>query len=84
MKRIKGDNIVNQALDSRIERESNWKRKYSTTCKADKVFQENIEKAAIVKPTTENETGKSYLFTKLQKQQIKQSKKIHLNYGTIK
>ena len=28
--RIKGDNIVNHALDSRIERESIWTKKYST------------------------------------------------------
>ena len=42
MLRLKGDQVVNQALDSRLEREATWTRKSATVCNADKMFQENI------------------------------------------
>ena len=39
MLRMKGDNVVNQALDSRLERERTWTRKTSTVCNSDKMYQ---------------------------------------------
>ena len=42
--RLKGDKCVNQALDSRIERETEWTRKSSTIVEANKIFQDNLEK----------------------------------------
>ena len=41
--RLKGAEVVNTALDSRIDRESSWSRKHSTICESDTVFRENIE-----------------------------------------
>ena len=58
MIRIKGDNIVNHALDSRIERESHWTKKYSTVCEADKTYRENVANKTIVLPTTETDSEK--------------------------
>ena len=43
MIRLKGDKIVNQALDSRLERESSWIKKSSTVTGADKIFKINID-----------------------------------------
>ena len=51
---LTGDQVVNQALDSRLEREATWTRKSSTVCITDKMFQENIAQNNIVRPTTEN------------------------------
>ena len=38
MMRLKGDEIVNQAIDSRLERESMWVKKSSTIVQADCIF----------------------------------------------
>ena len=67
MIRIKGDNIVNHALDSRIERESHWTKKYSTVCKADKIYRENVANKTIVLPTTETDAEKKLLIYKAKK-----------------
>ena len=40
--RLKGDRIVNHDLDSRLERETNWKRKFSTIKPVNDIFQENV------------------------------------------
>ena len=40
--RSKGDIIVNHALDSRLERESSWTRKYSTVNHMQTLWQDNV------------------------------------------
>ena len=51
--RLKGDEVVNHILNSRIERESNWKKKSSTTLEADKIFLNNINKNKFIIPQKE-------------------------------
>ena len=53
MIRMKGDELVNHALDSKLERESRWTRKSSTVCQADKIYQDNIENQNIVIPDSQ-------------------------------
>ena len=67
MLRLKGDQVLNQALDSRLEREATWTRKSSTVCNTDKMFQENIAQNNIVRPTTENKAEKNILLTTAKK-----------------
>ena len=45
--RSKGDKVVNHALDSRIERESAWKKKHSTIVSMQNMWKENIEQNKI-------------------------------------
>ena len=52
--RIEGDATVNLALDSRLERESQWTTKYSTICECDQIIQKNIENDRFLIPTTKN------------------------------
>ena len=52
--RIKGDQVVNHTLDSRLERESNWSVKSSTISFCDQVLNENVENDKIFIPTPEN------------------------------
>ena len=68
MIRLKGDNTVNHALDSRLERESTWKRKSSSTVNANKIFQENVENNKIRIPTTETVAQKAVLINKAKKE----------------
>ena len=51
--RLKGDDRVNHALDSRLERENKWKRKFSTVKEADKIFKENRTNRNIITNTDE-------------------------------
>ena len=51
--RSKGDSLVNHALDSRIERESSWTRKYSTVTHMQTMWQENINENRIILPPEE-------------------------------
>ena len=46
--RIKGDKIVNQALDSRLERESNWINKSSTILQCHQILEQNIQNEMII------------------------------------
>jgi hypothetical protein len=48
--RLKGDTLVNHALDSRLERESEWTRKFSTIKTVHDIFQENITSGQITYP----------------------------------
>ena len=41
--RLKGDNIVNHVLDSRIQRESQWKRKSSQIVTSNSIYTKNLE-----------------------------------------
>ena len=56
--RMKGDNIVNHLLDSRLERESLWKKKYSTIVTVDSMYKENIEKNKINEPQENTDINK--------------------------
>ena len=42
--RVKGDKVVQNMLDIKIDRENQWKRKVSTASKADKMVKEILEK----------------------------------------
>ena len=42
MVRSKGDKIIDHALDSRIERESMWKKKHLTVTEMQRMWQNNI------------------------------------------
>ena len=53
--RSKGDEIVNHALDSRIERESAWTRKHSTVVAMHTMWKDNIEQNRI-EPAHEDDT----------------------------
>ena len=74
MIRMKGDAIVNHALESRLERESNWKKKSSSIVDADKIFQENLSSNKITLPTTETVTEKEALINKAKKEANKSIK----------
>ena len=52
--RSKGDVIVNHALDSRLERESAWTRKHSTTVSMQQMWQDNIEQNRLQPPYEED------------------------------
>ena len=55
MMRMKGDTLVNHVLNSRLERESQWTRKFSTISHMQQMWQNNINEGRIVE-THENET----------------------------
>ena len=50
MIRSKGDKVVNHASDSRIERESAWKKKFSTVTHVQRLWQENIDQNSFSTP----------------------------------
>ena len=52
--RLKGDEIVNHTLNSRLERESGWTSKSSTIKFCDQMLQQNIENDTIFIPTSTN------------------------------
>ena len=66
MIRMKGDKVVNHALDSRLDRESKWTRKSSTACEANKIFQDRIINQNISIPVLESE--KNHAINKAKKE----------------
>ena len=54
MMRLKGDEVVNKCIDSKINREEKWKNKYSTATECNKMFAKLVEQHKIVQPTTGN------------------------------
>jgi hypothetical protein len=46
------------ALDSRLERESRWTRKTSTTCEANRIFQDNLNEDINI-PAIESERNRA-------------------------
>ena len=50
--RLKGDPIVNHALNIRLERESNWTTKSSTICQ--QILDQNIQSDTVFIPTAQN------------------------------
>lgn len=55
--RMKGDKLVNHALDSRLERESEWRGKSSTIVAVDRIFSENVQGNKIILPTEDTENS---------------------------
>ena len=74
MIRTKGDVIVNHAMDSRVERESSWRKKYSTVCEADRLYRDNISKQKIIPPTFEINSQLNSIVHKAKKAMIKSVK----------
>ena len=72
MIRLKGDKVVNQALDSRLEREATWTKKSSTVVGADNVFQKCIENQTVSLSSNESESEKKTIINKAKKE-IKKS-----------
>ena len=68
--RLKGDKIVNHALDSRLERESEWSRKFSTVVAMDKIYKESISNNKIRIPTEQSKQAQ-YLTLKNAKNVMK-------------
>ena len=52
--RIKGDSVVNHALDSRLQRESAWTTKSSATVSCQRIMQESMDMDKFFIPTSEN------------------------------
>ena len=52
--RIKGDEIVNHTLDSRLERESSWTQKSSTIVQCHRLLEQNIQNDKIFIPSPLN------------------------------
>ena len=50
MMRLKGDEVVNRCLDSKINREEKWKNKYSTATECNKIFAKLVEERQITQP----------------------------------
>ena len=59
MIRMKGDKVVIQALDSRLERESKWKTKSSTFCDANKIFQDRITNQIVSNSVLESDKNRA-------------------------
>ena len=72
MMRLKGDNTVNHALNSRLERESSWTRKSSSVVEADKIFKDIVAAQNITLPVLETPREREALINKTKKKQIKQ------------
>ena len=68
MMRMKGDSVVNHALDSRLERESGWTRKSSTVVEANRIFEENVANQKITVPTNESTTNKEVFINKAKRE----------------
>ena len=56
MIRLKGDEIVNKCIDSKINSENKWikKNKYSTASKCNNIFAKLVEEDAITKANSRN------------------------------
>ena len=54
MMRMKGDYVVNAALDSQLERESRWSHKSSTIARCEQIVQQCVENDRFFIPTENN------------------------------
>ena len=57
--KLKGDDTVNHSLDSRLERESLWKKKSSSVAEADKIFKDIVAKQNITLPIQQTPRDKN-------------------------
>jgi hypothetical protein len=57
MIRMKGDDLVNHALDSQLERESEWTNKSSTICAVNTMYEDNIASNKTIPPSTKNNSS---------------------------
>ena len=67
MIRMKEDNCVNHALNSRIEREAAWTKRSPTVSEVKRLYEDNFSKNNIYEPTTENQSEKRLLIYKAKK-----------------
>ena len=74
MMRRKGDSVVNHVLDSRLERESGWKRKSSTVVEANTILKENVANHKITAPTNKSSTDKEVLINEAKREANKSIK----------
>jgi hypothetical protein len=72
MIRINGDVTVNHALNSRLERESQWSRKFSTISAVNSIFEKNINENVIVQPQTNDTNSTKIASIKAAKKAMKQ------------
>ena len=56
--RLKGDKTVNHVLESRLERESAWKKKSSTIVAVNTIFKDNVENKKISIPEENGDNKK--------------------------
>ena len=81
--RTKGDSIVNHALDSRLERESVWTRKYSTVNHMQKLWQDNYEKNSLQAPQ-ENTYTSQIMINKAKKAMLRSVQAENMDYWNNK
>ena len=72
MIRMKGDTLVNHALNSRLQREEKWTRKYSTTKEMQSMWKENVSQG-LVKPPSEESAPVKYAELQNAKKAMKKS-----------
>ena len=73
--RLKGDTMVNHALNSRLERESNWKKKKSTTVEANSIYTKNLESNKFLVPDNEASTQEKVANINKAKKAVKETLK---------
>ena len=71
--RLKGDKTVNHVLDSRLERESAWKKKFSTIVAVNFIFKENVELKKISIPEENSDNKKKNTLINEAKKEMKKS-----------
>ena len=80
--RLKGDDLVNHDLDSRLERESEWTRKFSTVVAVNEMFRENVLNGKIVVTNNSQEkhmnihNAKKVMKSAVQKETLKHWNKV--------
>jgi hypothetical protein len=55
--RLKGDNIVNKCIDSKLDREKQWKKKTSRVVKCNKIY-DNLVSNHVIPPRSQGSTSK--------------------------
>ena len=78
--RSKGDRLVNHAIDSRLERESTWSRKYSTVTSMHNMWQENVNESKIQAPLEDLSYATPAILNKSKKAMLKSVQTQTLNY----
>ena len=77
MIKTKGDPLVNHAVNSRLERESLWTRKHSTTKTVHKMWEEHIQKNPVNDPSLEQTPINMLRNVKSAKNAMKKSVKLN-------
>ena len=75
MIRIKGDPLVTHTVNSRLERETGWTKKFSTTKTVHKMWEDNINKSLVAEPSIKKTQGNILVNVKAAKKAMKSSVK---------